>query len=262
MSACGLIAGIGSVGVADGGADVTPEAAPPSGDVNVPDVVSEEAATAYPRMPAGGLYSYAISGNDHLQGGVINSSNTYGPFATISIEPGDGGCYAQTIRFRDRYDERMDMCIQGFDVDQLTGRRTQSFPLVGSVTTVQRCSPGDLYFTTRADLDASWPHDCRGDNEVDSGASAYESRGTYYFLGEETIAVMGRQIRVLHFRDERVVSDKQNGTHFADWYLESDTGLVVRMKRTIDVNFPSFNNINYKESLDMKLLELEPRDSG
>ncbi len=264
-SACGLIAGIGSIGVADAGADAATDdeaAAPPPPPT--PDAAPVDSGPpAVPTMPTPGVYTYSVSGSDKLSG-ILNSSNAYGPFATVTVAAGDGGCFTQSFHYRDRYDERMDMCIQDLFVVNVAGMRVQRFPLVGNVTTVQTCSPGDKYFTPAPDAGESWAHDCAGNNaddQPDSGATAYRSAGAYQFVGEETIAVFGKTVPVLHFRSQRVVSGKQTGTNFAEWYLETKTGLLVRLERDVDVNYPAYS-VNYKESIDMKLLDLAPKTDG
>jgi hypothetical protein len=247
-SACGLLVGIEPLEVVarDDAAVVSVRDAATgadAADAASVDAPAEVGPRPPPRPPAG-TYAYTVVGGDTISG-LFAIPAPYGPTATVTVEHLEAGCFAQTIALRSNYKDTMHFCIKGVEFVEDTSSRSQQFALHLAETTTT-CVPGDVYFTSAPSPGKTWNHDCTGQSKDDTtGKSTFSAIGFYRFVGNEVRPIAGTDVPVLHFRDERNVTGAQTGTNIADWYLAVEDGMLVRLSRTVDLDY---NNIHYHES--------------
>ncbi len=260
LPACGVLIGIAPLEVSDdggvdGGVDVV---VPPVAEASVPfvDASSDDGATAIapPRRPPEGTYVYSVTGNDRISG-VLTFAATYGPTASATVTHVGADCFTLKITLRPNYDETMNLCVKGLDVVGDSGTRSQQFALNIGARTTTDCKPGDTYFTSAPSPNQMWTHACSGKNTDDrSGSSTFVTGGTYRYVGQEAIGIAGVDVPVMHFHQDRTVSGAQAGTTVADWYFGVGDGVLVRLSRNINLDYPSgLGNINYRETALMTL---------
>lgn len=252
VSACGLIVGIKPLEVVtdDDAGVVSSRDADTSADADGPSLDAPTEVGAEPaRRPPAGTYAYSVVGSDKISG-AFTFVAPYGPTATVTVEHLEAGCFKQTVALRDNYQDSMHFCIKGVDSVQDTGSRSQQFALNIGAQTTTTCMPGDVYFSSAPSPGQSWNHDCTGQNKDDkSGGSTFSTIGSYRFVGNELRSVAGVDVPVMHFHDERNVAGAQTGTNIADWYLAVEDGILVRLSRTIELDYNSvIGNIHYHES--------------
>jgi hypothetical protein len=212
-----------------------------------------------PQRPQPGKYTYDITGHDGLVGSFQNTNNYKDP-ATIELVYDGDDCFTETFTIRPGYVETFHICRQAAAFAMDKGTRTQTLYGV-TVTTSQTCSPGDVYIP-QVPSPAPYKHSCTGHNdEQQSGDknSNFTTAGDYSFVGVEQIAISGSNVDVVHFHDAREVTGSQTGTNIADWYFSAKSGVVVRLKRNIDVHYKfGVFDTNYVEALDMTLAAPPP----
>jgi hypothetical protein len=264
-AACGALLGIEPLQATDDAGVVVPpvpreaEASPVVVDAKAGDDAAE---VAPPRRPPEGTYVYAVTGSENLTG-VLGFNAIYGPTATATVTHVGADCFTLTINLRANYDETMSFCIKGLEVTQDAGTRRQQFGLAVTAQTTTECKPGDVYATSAPTPNQAWTHACSGKNTDDkSGQSAFVTGGPYRYVGSETIGVAGADAPVRHYRGDRTVSGAQSGTSVSDWYLGAEDGVLVRLSRNVDIDYPSVvGRINYRESALMTLTT-RPAPSG
>ncbi len=250
--ACGTLEGVGSGGGSTDGPETGTGATDASSD---PDVdVDADASVAPPRRPPEGTYVYQATGSDQIQGTFQFAPASYGPTATITIAHDGADCFAMTFQLRTDYTETMHFCVRGLEFVEDTETRFQKFALGSTAQTNEKCVPGDVYFSTARTL-GTWPHDCTGQNTDDkTDASSFRTAGTYVYLENANLAVMGHAVLTRHFNDTRQVTGAQTGSNTSDWWFSAEDGTLARFTRKIDVDYASgFGKVTYVESVDMTL---------
>lgn len=261
VSACGLLIGIDpdlDVRPVDSGADARDTAVITTIEAGKDTAVDVEAGPSPPRRPAEGTYVYEISGTEDL---TTQGQRVYGPTTEVTITyDSDGGaeCYTMEFNLRTGYTESNHLCVRGFDVVEDRGFRRQMFP-IGLTTTTLTCVPGDLYFSTVASPSVQ-THKCDGNNDETNtnSNSKFRTMGPYTYVGPDVTAkVMGQDILVRHFHDERLVtsaSNSQSGSNVADWSFSADDGTLLLFKRNVDITYHVGPlNFRYVETLNMAL---------
>lgn len=269
LAACGLLIGIDTdleVKPADGGGADAPDTSVAVKEASA-DATIDEAGTPLPRRPPEGTYVYEVSGTEALSGPFPTQSATYGPTTTVSIAYDDPGCFAMTFTLRANYVETSHFCIRGLEVVEDKGTRDQKFS-IGSTSTTLTCMPGDVYFST-APTPSLQTHDCQGKNTEDksNSTSAFRTMGPYSYVSPDvTASVMGKDVLVRRFHDERLVtspSNTQSGSNVADWTFSADDGTLLLFKRKIDVTYTNVIGTHYVENVNMTLKERPgPNDAG
>lgn len=268
LCGCGALVGVHDLDVVgDGESPAKPDSSAPEKDAAITPVDAGgesdvDASTTPPiERPPPGAYTYTITGSDGLKGS-FGTSNQYTEPAKLTITLEGSDCYSQTLHIRAKYEETFHFCRRGPEFVMDTGDRDQTL-FNYRVQTHQTCTPGDLYFPQLPVATPPYAHSCTGHNaEQASGDSNsnFTTAGNYTYVGIEKVPVNGSNIEVRHFKDERTVSGSQNGTNIADWFFDAKTGIVVRLRRTIDVHY-KFNNIidtEYVETIEDMTISAPP----
>jgi hypothetical protein len=263
VSACGLLIGIDpdlDVRPADAGTDA-PDTAVVVVEAGKDTSIDVEAGPSPPRRPPEGTYVYEISGTEDL---TTQPQRVYGPTTSVTIAyDSDGGaeCYSMTFNLRTDYVETNHLCIRGLDVTMDRGTRDQTFPIGRTLTTLS-CVPGDIYFSTVASPSVQ-THKCDGDNDENNtnSKSKFRTMGPYSYVAPDVTAkVMGKDVVVRHFHDERLVtslSNSQSGTNVAEWSFSAEDGTLQLFERRVDITYHVGPlNFRYVEKLNMSLSQL------
>jgi hypothetical protein len=217
---------------------------------------ADDAAGAIPppRRPPEGDYVYAASGSDQIKGFISFPAAPYGPTVTVTVAYVGTDCFEQTFTLRSGYSELMRFCIRGLELVEDSEHRYQSFAVGSTARTSETCVPGDVYFSTAPTL-GPWAHDCSGNNtDSQSSASAFKTAGSYIYVGDETLTVMGQPVVTKHFYDARTVTGSQTGSNTSDWYFSAADGVLQRFSRNITIDYPSnVGPVKYVESVEMTL---------
>jgi hypothetical protein len=261
VSACGLIVGIQPLDVDDTDAGVVrqdAEASTPLDAARVDVAAEAEAGPAPPPRPPERTYVYAVSGRDSLTGPpIVNFNANYGPTATVTVGYVGASCFKQTFVVRNNYEETVASCIKGVDSVAQSASRRQVFAFGYTATTTSTCTPGDVYFTSAPSPGEIWDHNCTGQNSADeAGSSAFSVIGKYRYVGNQVIPIAGSDVPVMHFEDRRTVTGSQGGKNEAEWFFAVEDGILVRLSRTIDIDYNVgglIGIVHYHESLLMTL---------
>ena len=109
----------------------------------------------------------------------------------------------------------------------------------------------------RAAPGQTWHSRCVGTNTSVAGTTV--TAGPYRLVGISTVAVGGVPTRVAHFHRLRTDSGAQTGTESSDVWVESATGLPVRLDQDIRVTASTrFGRSTYTQSGTMSLRSLTP----
>lgn len=222
-------------------APATPPPAPASGD--------EPAPGARFQLPAPGVYSYATTGSERIN---LGASHTY-PDETHAIVRHTGGCgWEVEHRVIEEHVDQHERCTTADAVSVVAdGRDVEFFGQRDGLT--YSCDP-----PVRALSDAPAGTVTTGSCPSEDGSSvaAYEVR----FVGIEQVEVGGQDVRTAHLHVEFVMTGDARGTSTADFWVQPDTGLIVRQHRVVDTYArAAWGDVRYQEEATFHLLSLTPR---
>ncbi len=207
--------------------------------------------------PAEGVYRYEGTGTESLS--VPPLSQDQGPSMPATVEHLADGCWSFRLDYSTNHWQTWDYCPKADGLHERGGSTWQRW-MVGATALTNLSTftcPSSLVVPAEREPDQEWTARCEGKNELVDGTSI--SAGTSRFVGDETLAVGDERVEVVHFRSERTMSGSQEGTDQADWWFATDTGLLVRNRRSIEVKTDTpVGASTYRESGEFRLADLEP----
>lgn len=207
--------------------------------------------------PAEGVYRYEGTGSESLS--VPPLSQDQGPTMPATVEHLDDGCWSFRLDYSTNHWQTWDYCPKADGLHERGGSTWQRW-MVGATALTNLSSfscPTSLVVPTERTVGETWKARCEGTNELVDGTSV--SAGTSEFVGDETLAVGDERVPVAHFRSVRAMSGSQEGTDRADWWFATDTGLLVRNRRSIEVRTDTpVGSSTYRETGEFRLTSLEP----
>jgi hypothetical protein len=222
----------------------------------VQDYRGETSAAATTTLPAGvripdqGVYEYATTGGEQTRL-LGTSKHDYPDPTTIAIRASDCG-YTQTWTALDKRVEEWTFCKQPDGLQPRSFRDVHSFYGRDDDRTYE-CT-GDGVFPLKP-RDGEQTFTCK----TDSTTRVDRIR----VVGREPLTVDGTTVDTIHLRDRVTLSGSTAtdtpGT--ADWWLDPETGLPIRIRVAIKdaSDTPIGKKAQYEESFDLKLQSLKPQ---
>ncbi len=207
--------------------------------------------------PAEGVYRYEGTGHESLS--VPPLSQDQGPTMPATVEHLTDGCWSFRLDYSTNHWQTWDYCPKADGLHERGGSTWQRW-MVGATALTNLTSftcPRSIVVPSERKVGQRWKARCEGTNELVDGTSV--SAGTTEFIGDEDLTVGTEEVPVVHFRSERTMSGSQEGTDRADWWFATDTGLLVRNRRTIEVRTDTpVGTSTYEEDGEFRLVALEP----
>lgn len=207
--------------------------------------------------PAEGVYRYEGTGSESLS--VPPLSQDQGPTMPATVEHLDEGCWSFRMDYSTNHWQTWDYCPKADGLHERGGSTWQRW-MVGTTALTNLSSfqcPRSPVLPDQREVGQRWTARCEGTNELVDGTSI--SAGSYEFVGDETLTVGEERVPVAHFRSERTMSGSQAGTDRADWWFATETGLLVRNRRTIEVRTDTpVGTSTYREEGEFRLVTMEP----
>jgi hypothetical protein len=211
------------------------------------------------RRPDAGVYTAEGAGRAEIS--FPPNSQEDGAVMPASLEWLPYGCWRWRITYNDAHWHEVDLCPVGPDL-VLTGQRNLLGWDFGTATVENRadfvCDPPSPVIDADATPGTTFQHRCTGSNSAAPGSSV--ASGPAVVRGVETLTIGGVDVRAIHQSQRRDMSGGQEGVDEEDWWYAVDTGLPLRVERTINLTTSSpFGSIDYTESGWWQLSSLEPR---
>ena len=196
-----------------------------------------------------GVYSAATTGTESVD--ALGGARHRYP-ATTSLTALRTGC-GLALEWRPLQDraDTWTLCSTPAGIELASSSEQHRF-FFQSDTTTYRCSGALLLPADAGTPSAPRPFSCQ--------AAKARLDGTAVSLGRVTLSVAGRSVVAEHVRTIATVSGQNQGTERTDWWLDTRTGLPVRV---LLANRTSRKTIvgqaHYREDADLRLASLEPR---
>lgn len=223
-----------------------------------------EAANGGPSPDAGGtgplpgVYQAEGEGRESISFPAVSQSD--GAVLPVTVESVDEHCWRVKVDFNAAHWQDWNYCdVDGRVVDR--GGQTYQRWDFGTFTVENlsdfRCDPPGVMIDPSATEGTSWPQSCTGTNSQSSGRTI--SSGPYTFVGTEELTIGGAPTAALRYRQERSIADAQQGSTVVEFWFEVDTGLPLRMERTVRVDSDSpVGTVTYDESGWWQLSSTKP----
>jgi hypothetical protein len=211
------------------------------------------------RRPAAGVYTAEGSGRAEIS--FPPNSQQDGAIMPASLEWLADGCWRWRITYNEAHWHEVDLCPVGDDL-VLTGQRNLQGWDFGTTTVENRaeftCEPPSPVVAAGAPPGTTFEHRCTGINTAAPGESI--ATGPAVVVGVETLTIGGVEVETIHQSQRREMSGGQQGVDQEEWWFAADTGLPVRVERTITLSTSSpIGSIDYAELGWWQLTSLEPR---
>ena len=200
-------------------------------------------------LPAVGVYTYATSGSESLDA-LGGRSHRYPDVSTITVTHDECGWVQRWQPLRERWDATT-FCPSRRGMEIRTDINHHQFFGIDD-TREFGCDSGDLYYPARANPGRTWTARCTFD-EID-----VVRNGT--IVGTRDAEVDGTPVTVLEFEVHDDITGASNGSTDRTIQVVPDTGLLVGVELTTDVqNDSPIGDVHYQEHYELRLTSLEPR---
>ena len=133
--------------------------------------------------------------------------------------------------------ERGGQTLQRWDLGATTISNTSTFV----------CSPPVIAFAASDVVGSTTEQGCEGTNSEVAGATT--SAGRQVFVGEDPLSIEGVDVQTHHYHRTREIAGAQTGEEQTEMWIETATGLPLRMERTIRIQTDSpVGDITYTEA--------------
>lgn len=211
------------------------------------------------RRPAPGVYQYAGSGSERLSLPPLSQSE--GPIIPGTVTTQGVDCWVLRLDYSSHHWQTFDVCLHGADVWETGGVTWQLFsigPVNVSTTSTFTCAAETMWVPAQRISGRSTRSSCTGTSTSVSGKTL--SAGPYTFLGQKTLTIGGKQVRAVHFQQERADSGAQRGSERYDIWLSEQTGLLLRFEQDIKlVSKSPIGKVTYTQTGELHLTSLTPQ---
>jgi hypothetical protein len=209
--------------------------------------------TAAPRPgsapPAAGVYTYATSGSESIDA-LGGRSHRYPEVSTITVTHEGCGMIQRWRPLRERWDATT-VCPSPRGMELRVERNHHEFFGIGDTRDFV-CEPGSLYYPARTKPGRTWSARC-SNGEIDVVRT-----GT--IVGTSDVDVGGTPVTVLEFDVHDDITGASNGSTERTLRVVPDTGLVVELELSVDVqNDSPIGDVHYQEHYELRLTSLAPR---
>jgi hypothetical protein len=205
--------------------------------------------------PAVGVYTALASGSEDI--GLPGLTESFGPNAPVTVTHADGGCFVY----------RVDLNTNHFRTWTFCPTEGATFALTASDGSTRRNVPGlttptVTRYVCEQPIPYLWPDPVVGDQR--SGSCTGTSDAMDGVTGDTCVVevldigvmtVGDEDVPVVHVRSTDTFSGNQGGTEVDEWWLDSRTGLPVRLEIDADV---TSSVVDYRESGTVELTSLVP----
>jgi hypothetical protein len=211
------------------------------------------------QYPDPGVYELSGEGSEHIS--FPPSSQRDSGIMPGSISILKGGCWRWRVDYNVAHWEFYDFCptagalmLEGNDNSQ-----TWSFgPLKISNRAHFTCPAGTVWLPAATVPDTRPSYSCTGTNSAVSGRTT--SSVTVRVEGVVTLTIGGQGVPTVKEKQITVLSGGQKGTVVETWWLDLQSGMPVRMQRSISIATASpLGNIDYSESGHWQMAYLTPQ---
>ncbi|HET6966083.1 MAG TPA: hypothetical protein VFH58_15010 [Acidimicrobiales bacterium] len=212
-----------------------------------------------PLQPRAGVYRYTAQATEHVS--LPPKTVQEGPVIPVTVTRLPGGCWQTRVDLSDSHWEGGTFCSRNGSLYQV-GRggwmRWDFVVLVVEDTSTFRCSAEETVIPAEPRPGASAPFSCVGTNDHLS-TGPVTMAGTSTVVGGEQLAVSGRQVPVLHVRENATFSGGQSGAYQADIWFGPD-GLPLRERWSTQVRTASpVGTTTMTGGGDYRITSLTPR---
>lgn len=117
---------------------------------------------------------------------------------------------------------------------------------------VYECEPSALATPAEIETGTTWTTRCSTESTTE--------RATWTIVGTETVTVDGADVEAVRIQEETEQSGKTNGQGLREWWLDVESGLVLRQVVRNDSSTSSaIGAVAYQEEYELALVSLEPR---
>ncbi len=211
------------------------------------------------RRPAAGVYTAEGAGRVEIS--FPPDSQDDGAVMPASLEWLPDGCWRWRVNYNEARWHEVDLCPIGPDL-VLTGQRNLQRWDFGTASVDNAaeftCDPPSPVVDADATPGTTFQHRCTGTNSAVPGESL--ATGAAVVVGPETLVIGGIEVPAIHQSQTRNMTGGQQGVDREDWWYAADTGLPLRVERTITLQTDSpVGTIDYAELGWWQLVSLEPR---
>lgn len=264
VAAVGLVAGASFVVVNYGqsgqpGAKSLAAAMKALGDDGASDGSAPSSSGLHYRYPEPGVYELAGEGSEHISFPPRSQSDSRIMPGSISILK--GGCWRWRVDYNVAHWEYYDFCPTAGSL-LLRGNSNSETWTIGllKISNLARftCPAGTVWLSASSEPHVQAAYSCTGTNTAVAGRTT--STTTIRDEGVVTLTVGGERVRTVEEQEDTVLTGGQKGTVAETWWLELQSGMPVRMQRSMSIATASpLGDIDYTESGHWQMAYLAPQ---
>ena len=209
--------------------------------------------------PRAGVYELNGEGEERIA--FPPNSQADGATMPASVHYLAGGCWSFRIDYNVAHWEEYDFCPAGKALLQSGNRNGQTWDFgIAKVTNISTltCQSGTVQLPEDAQPGQVFRRECSGTSSAVAGPTV--SSTTVTIVGRERLTIAGAPVSTVHEVQQTSLGGKQKGDVKEDWWLDSQTGLPVRVERHRSIDSPSpLGDINYSENGSWQMATLEPQ---
>ena len=117
---------------------------------------------------------------------------------------------------------------------------------------VYECEPGAVAWPAEIETGATWTTRCSNESNAETA--------TWTIVGTDAVSVGGATVDPVRMREETEQAGNTNGSGLGEWWLDLETGLVLRqVVRNDNSTATPIGTVNYEEEYELVLVSLDPR---
>jgi hypothetical protein len=228
------------------------------------------------RVPAEGVYTYAVTGLETSDAGPVFGPEAGALVLTHTSGPtGDGmvhhlpfldggalGALSWSIRLdvnKVHWREMQNQSAFSGDIAQLYGSEFIRFSFFSAnfdTLVAFSCLPGDTMMSDQDKPGDVGKHACNGKDVPDG--SPFAVQGTYTMVGTDAVSIAGVNVLASHYQGVYQVFQAQNGTETIDFWFAQDDGMLLKITYDVHLTTHSPFTATYAETTTMTLTSRTP----
>jgi hypothetical protein len=210
------------------------------------------------RRPPPGVYQYRGSGTDRLT--LPPKSQPEGPAMPGTVTLDGQNCWTFRIDYSTHHWQSWDFCRQGNQLLETGGHLWQLWPL-GPISLTNStsivCTPEVPIVPAPVAAGATWTGHCSATSSAVKGTM--EARAVYRYEGPTTVVVGGQKVAAEQVSITQTDQGSQNGTERYQMWIETRSGLPLRLDQDIDVTTATpLGTSRYTQTGTLSLTSLVP----